>query len=61
MIVKTMEIGSLEVGVYENGLVRLKIRAMKGGEPTSILSGENIREILAFVESEDEEELEDVL
>ena len=62
MVSRTMTIGSLEVGVYDNGLIRLRLLSLRKGEPVSILSLENLEEIIAFVQAEeDDEELEDVL
>jgi hypothetical protein len=65
MIAKTLETGSLEIGVYENGLVRLRLTSLRKGEPVSIVSLDNLKEIVAFaeapIEDDDDEELEDVL
>lgn len=66
MIVKTLTLGSLEIGVYENGLLRLRLTALRKGEPVSIVSLENMKEIVAFAEApvepeDDDDDLEDVL
>ena len=60
MIMKTLTVGSLEVGVYDTGLVFLRLTAQRKGEPTSILSAGDLKEIVAFVE-DDDEEVEDIL
>lgn len=64
MIVKTMTLGSLEIGVYDNGLLRLRLTALRQGEPVSIVSLDNMKEIIAFAEApleDDDDDLEDVL
>ena len=60
MIAKTLTLGSLEVGIYDTGLVCLRLTALRKGEPTTLLSAEELKEIVAFVESEDED-VEDIL
>lgn len=55
-----MEIGSPGVHVYDNGLVRLRLTALREGEPTSIVSQDDLKEIIAFVEDDDDDDLEDV-
>ncbi len=59
---RTLTIGSLVVTVMDNGLIELRLTALRKGEPCSYLSHDQMKEIDAFLDQEDDDEdLEDVL
>ena len=56
---RSMTIGSLAVSEYPNGLVQLRLTALRKGEPVSILSKDQIKDIDAFLNAPDPVEDDD--